>query len=576
MNKNKSLFSLIGKHKKNVFFGVIGLTMVDAIMLLIPIIVGNVITQLSEMESSAISINIINKSALYLLVCGVVMAFFRFVWRYFLMGTARRIERDLREEYFLRLQRLPMKFFNNYNAGDLMARGVNDIETIKMACGFGIVVAYDGIVLLAFIFVCMFLISPEFTIYASLPFILMSFFIIKYGHAIERLFLNVQKSFSKLTEETRRIVFSIKVIKSLNDQKNQINKFTLRSKSYESENMKLIKIWAGYQPVITFMAGISILVLIFVGSNMVLEGKITIGNFSSLMVYLTMLSWPVIAMGLAVDYLKRGTACITRVQEVISESEEDDESALKNIDNIEKIELRNVNFSYNDSARLKNLSFTIEKSSNLGITGKTGSGKSTLLSLILKFNKARNIYINDIEINLINKSSIRSKILYVPQEPIIFSGILRENVSFFENNVDEEKVIQCLGISNFLKDLNNMPDGLDTIIGERGLNLSGGQRQRLSLARALYQNPEVLILDDTLSSLDVETELSILRNLKKHFSDRILIVVSSRISTIYSFENILVLDNGEIIQSGNSNHLENDEGLFKDLVKIQKILPSEN
>ena len=165
MNKNKSLFSLIGKHKKNVFFGVIGLTMVDAIMLLIPIIVGNVITQLSEMESSAISINIINKSALYLLVCGVVMAFFRFVWRYFLMGTARRIERDLREEYFLRLQRLPMKFFNNYNAGDLMARGVNDIETIKMACGFGIVVAYDGIVLLAFIFVCMFLISPEFTIY---------------------------------------------------------------------------------------------------------------------------------------------------------------------------------------------------------------------------------------------------------------------------------------------------------------------------------------------------------------------------------------------------------------------------
>jgi len=221
MNKNKSLFSLIGKHKKNVCFGVIGLTMVDAIMLLIPIIVGNVITQLSEMESSAISINIINKSALYLLVCGVVMAFFRFVWRYFLMGTARRIERDLREEYFLRLQRLPMKFFNNYNAGDLMARGVNDIETIKMACGFGIVVAYDGIVLLAFIFVCMFLISPEFTIYASLPFILMSFFIIKYGHAIERLFLNVQKSFSKLTEETRRIIFSIKVIKSLNDQKTQ-------------------------------------------------------------------------------------------------------------------------------------------------------------------------------------------------------------------------------------------------------------------------------------------------------------------------------------------------------------------
>ena len=576
MNKNKSIFSLISKYKKNVFLGIFALTMVDAIILLIPLIIGNVITQLSEIESLVISRNVINKSALHLLICGLIMAFFRFVWRYFLMGTARKIEKSLREEYFLKLQSLPMKFFNNYNAGDLMARGVNDIETIKMACGFGIVVAYDGVVLLTFIFISMFLISPEFTMYASLPFVLMSFFIVKYGNVIESLFLNVQKAFSKLTEETRRIVFSIKVIKSLNDQENQIGRFTTRSKSYESENMQLIKIWAGYQPLITFLAGISILILIFMGSNMVLEKKITIGNFSSLMVYLTMLSWPVVAMGLAVDYLKRGTASVTRIQEVMSELEEDDESILKNINNIKKIEFRNVNFSYNDSVGLKDFSFKIEKGSNLGITGRTGSGKSTLLSLILKSNKAKNIYINDIEINLINKSSIRLEILYVPQDPVIFSGTLKQNVSFFENNIDEEKVIKCLEISNFLKDLKNMPNGLDSIIGERGLSLSGGQRQRLSLARALYQNPEVLMLDDTLSSLDVETELSILRNLKKYFANKILIVVSSRISTIYSFENILVLDNGKIVQSGNSNHLERNEGLFKDLIKIQKILPSEN
>ncbi len=576
MNKNNSLFSLLVNHKKNIFFGIIGLTMVDGIMLIIPLIIGDVIMELSAVKSLQSSTNVINKSALYLLICGTIMAFFRFVWRYFLMGTARRIEKDLRDRYFFRLQRLPMRFFNTHNAGDLMARGVNDIETIKMACGFGVVLVYDGVLLLGFIFISMFLISPEFTIYTSVPFILMAVLITKYGGAIQNLFLNVQEAFSALTEEARKIIFSIKAIKALNDQENQIDKFSVKSKSYEFENMQLIKIWAGYQPLITFFTGISILILIFMGSNMVYDNKITIGDFSSLMVYLTMLSWPVIAMGMAVDYIRRGNASISRVKEIINEVEDDDELTLEDLSRIQKIEFKNTNFSYDSSTNLRNLSFVVTRGSSLGITGKTGSGKSTLLNLILKFDKAENIYINDINVNKIKKSSIRSKILCVPQEPTIFSGTVRENVSFFDKNVKDKEVMKCLLTSNFIDDLRNLPNGLDSLVGERGLSLSGGQRQRLCLARALYQNPDVLILDDNLASLDVDTELSILKNLKKYFSDKILISVSSRISSIYSFDNILVLDNGKIVQHGSSDYLETTDGLFKDLIKIQRILPSES
>mgnify|MGYP002701152581 FL=1 len=308
---------------------------------------------------------------------------------------------------------------------------------------------------------------------------------------------------------------------------------------------------------------------------MVVADKISLGDFSALMLYLTMLSWPVIAMGLAVDWLKRGNVSLKRVQEVMSNIEELDESSLMNIESIESIKFNNVNFSYTKKPLLKDINFEVSKGVSLGLTGKTASGKSALASLMLKFNRTENIYINEVDINLINKNSLRSKISYVPQEPIIFSGSIRDNLTFFSKNFNNKKAQESLYISKFSKDVELMPDGLDTIVGERGLSLSGGQRQRLSIARAIYQNPEVLIIDDTLSSLDVDTELSLIDNLKNHFSNKILIIVSSRISIIYGFDNIIVLDKVSIIEEGNSKTLTKNNGLFSELLKVQKILPKE-
>ena len=571
--KSKSIVTLFKSHKKQIIFGLLGLTAVDAFQLLVPRIIGSVITHLSEENNY--SETFINKSGLYLVICGLLMAIFRFVWRFFLLGTSRKIEKELRDNYFFKLQSLPMNFFNNNKAGDLMARGVNDIEQIKMACGFGIVVAYDGILLLLFILLSMLSISVEFTLYAGIPFVLVSFLILGYGEKIEKLFLSVQKSFSELTEEVRKIIYSIKAIKALNDENNQVQKFYKKSKDYEFHNMNLIKIWAGYQPLVTFFTSISIFILILFGSNLVLADKISLGDFSALMLYLTMLSWPVIAMGLAVDWLKRGNVSLKRVQEVMSNIEESDETGLMNIEYIESIKFNNVNFSYTEKPLLKDINFEVFKGGSLGLTGKTASGKSALTSLMLKFNRAENIYINEVDINLINKNSLRSKILYVPQEPIIFSGSIRDNLTFFSKDFNNNKAQESLSISKFSKDVELMPDGLDTIVGERGLSLSGGQRQRLSIARAIYQNPEVLIIDDTLSSLDVDTELSLIENLKNHFSEKILIIVSSRISTIFGFDNIIVLDNGSIIEEGDSKTLTKNNGLFSELLKVQKILPKE-
>tara|TARA_Y100001936_G_scaffold245541_2_gene287642 strand:- start:1659 stop:3398 length:1740 start_codon:yes stop_codon:yes gene_type:complete len=570
--KSKSIISLFKSHRKQIFFGLLGLTAVDALQLFVPRIIGDVITHLTELTHSS-STEFINKSAFLLILCGLLMAFFRFVWRFFLLGTSRRIEKNLRDQYFMKLQNLPMDFFNNNKAGDLMARGVNDIEQIKMACGFGIVVAYDGILLLLFILLSMLSISVEFTLYAGVPFLIVSFLIIKYGEKIENLFLNVQKSFSDLTEEVRKIIYSIKAIKSLNDEENQLQRFHAKSKDYESQNMSLIKLWAGYQPLVTFFTSISIFILILFGSNLVIEDKISLGDFSTLMLYLTMLSWPVVAMGLAVDWLKRGNVSLERVNEVMRENEEEDESSLQDIKDIDSIRFNNSNFSFTEKPFIKDLKFTVNKGSTLGITGKTASGKSAITSLILKFNNTENLFINDIDINKINKASLRSKILYVPQEPIIFSGSIRDNISFFDTNFNYRKCNQSLEVSKFFDDVSKMPSGLDTLVGERGLSLSGGQRQRLSIARAVYQSPDVLIIDDTLSSLDVGTELGIISNLKNYYKDKILIVVSSRISTVYSFDNILVLNNGSIIESGNVETLIENNGLFTDLLNVQRVLP---
>ena len=338
-------------------------------------------------------------------------------------------------------------------------------------------------------------------------------------------------------------------------------------------NINLIKIWAGYQPLITFLSGLSIFVFIFFGSNMVLEGKLSIGDFSALMVYLTMLSWPVVAMGLAVDWLKRGNACLSRVDKIMTQDTEANEAGLAKIEKIDKVSFDNVSFTKDSNNILSNINFNIKKGSSLGITGKTGAGKTTLINLLLKYSYSDNIKINNISINDIDKNSIRKKIVYVPQNPVIFSGTLAENVSFFEENPDENKIIECLRISGFINDLERMKNGLNEIVGERGVSLSGGQRQRVSIARAIYQNPEMIILDDTLSSLDVDTELQILRNIKDTFREKFLIVISSRVSTIFLFDEIIVLDSGEIVQKGSSKSLEEQEGLFKDLLAIQRILP---
>lgn len=571
--KKQNLYSLLKNHKKNIFFGIIGLTMVDMMQLIVPILVGNVIDAIYSSDDSVQIIDIINSSAFYLIICGIIMAIFRFVWRFFLLGTSRRIEKSLRDNYFRKIQKLPKESYEKNTVGDFMARGVNDIETIKMACGFGIVVAYDGIVLLTFIFISMFFISPIFTLYASIPFLIMGVLILKYGDLIETLFINVQASFSKLTEEARKIIYSIRVIKSLNVQKDQLNNFKIKSKEYEKVNLSLVKIWAGYQPLITFFTGVSIFIFIFIGSKMVFQNEISIGEFSSLMVYLTMLGWPVVAMGLAVDWLKRGNACLTRVNSIILQNSEIDESDLNKIGSIQKISFNKVDYLENNKKILENLNFNIARGSSLGITGKTGSGKTSIANLILKNIYSKNIYFNDLEINDINKNSIREKVLFVPQNPVIFTGTIKDNVTFFVNEDDDKRVLKCLEISGFIKDLKNLTKGLGELVGERGVSLSGGQRQRLSIARALYQEPEVLIIDDTLSSLDVDTELQILKNLKKEYKEKFLIIISSRISTIYSMDNILVLDSGKIVESGNSKELKEKKGLFSELLNIQKILP---
>ena len=314
-SNKKSLTTLLLKYKYSVIAGLIALTVVDLCQLSVPIIIQRVVDTLTEENSTYSDLN---KYAVYILILAALMSLFRFGWRYFLMGASRKLEQSLRNEFFSHLQSLDFDFFNKRKTGDLMAHTVNDIETIRMACGLGMIIAYDGIFLLIFIMIAMLYISPELTLYAFIPFPILGLIIYRFGRFIETGFTKIQNSFSQLTESARGAVSAIKVIKAYVAEDDEKKKFEASSSDYLDKNLKLIKIWAFFQPLITLIAGIAIVVFIWLGGIKTITFDITLGNFAAMLVYLTMLSWPMMALAWAYDLIKRATASLNRINEVFA------------------------------------------------------------------------------------------------------------------------------------------------------------------------------------------------------------------------------------------------------------------
>jgi len=570
LNKKKTLRSLILRYKFPILVGIIALSIVDFSQLSIPLIIEKAIDALTIRGAG---LQALTRYALYILGLAVVMSFFRFFWRYFILGASRKIEFTLRNEFFTHLQRLSFDFYGERKVGDLMALTVNDIEAIRMACGIGVVVAYDGILLFVFILAAMAYVSPTLTLYAIIPFPILGFIVAKFGKMIEDRFEKVQASFSELTEKARESISGVKVVKAFVKEKSEVEDFENTSNEYLGVNLGLIKIWGVYQPLITFIAGIATAIFLWVGGRSTITLGITLGDFAAISIYLGMLTWPMVAMGWAVDIIKRGNASIKRVNEILlTRPEIADSPDSVDIEIKGKIEFRDLSFTYpNGKKALTNIKLTIPEGTSLGITGGTASGKSTLLKLLMKIIEPSEgqIFTDGIDLRKIKKDSLRKGLIFLPQETVIFSGTIRDNIAFMNPDVSDEEIIEAAKLAEIYNEIESFPGGLDARVGERGLSLSGGQRQRIALARAILLKPKVLILDDVLSSLDLRTEGLVLRNLLQFMNGKTIIVVSSKVPSISGFDKIAVLEKGKLIELGTHDDLMNRDGIYTRLYKIQ-------
>ena len=569
MTKKKTLFSLLLKYKYSFLAGLVALSVVDFCQLSIPLIIERVIDALT-LEDATISD--ISKYGLYMLIIAITMSVFRFFWRYFIMGAARKIEQSLRNEFFAHLQSLNFDFFSGKKVGDLMAHTVNDVETLKFACGLGVLVAYDGIFLLVFIFGAMLYISPQLTLYAFIPFPILGIVIYMFGKMIEQRFQKVQDAFSELTESARESISGIKVVKALVRHDQELADFAESSNNYLDKNLSLIKIWGVYQPIITFAAASATAIFLWLGGIDTITLDITLGSFAAILVYLTMLTWPMMAMGWAVDIIKRGNASLNRINAVLANKPKSlSEPNAIEVEIEGNIEFRDLTFSYNGNTVLNDVSLKIPIGQALGITGATGSGKTTLFHLLSRIEEPPDgsIYIDNLDVKTIKRDSLRHGVIYVPQETTVFSGTIEDNISFMNPEITDEQIENSAKVAEIYDEIMKFPGGFKARVGERGLSLSGGQRQRLALARAILLKPKVLILDDVFSSLDLKTESLVLKNLRREMKGSTLLAISSRVPSISGFDKIAVFDEGKLAELGTHQELMAESGIYHGLYKIQ-------
>jgi ATP-binding cassette subfamily B protein len=569
LSRKHTLTSLILENKTALALGLTALSIVDAAQLTIPLVIQKAVDALASPRGGSPT-----KYALVLIAIGSLMAVFRFIWRWFLLGAARRVEQKLRNDFFAHLGLMSLDFFKERKPGDIMAHTVNDIEAVRMACGLGLVIAYDGILLLVFILSAMLYISPSLTLYAAIPFPVLGIVIYRFGRSIEKRFERVQESFSELTEKARETLSGIKIVKAYVREDDERRQFAEKSKDYLYKNLALARLSSIYQPLIVFLAGTAGAIFLLLGGRSAIMMEISLGDFAAVLVYLGMLSWPMMALGWAVDIVKRGNASLNRINEILAlPPEEKDIPGALDIEIKGDITVRNLSYSYPEgNLALDGVSLNIEEGEAFGITGATGSGKTTLLKLILRVIEPDfdTIFLNgSFDIRKIKISCLRKGIVFVPQEAFIFSGSIRDNIAFMNKDITDGEIVEAARIAQIYEDVMGFKDGFDTLIGERGLTISGGQRQRLALARALVMKPRILVLDDVLSSLDLKTESEVLRNLRRTMRGRTLIVVSSRVPSISGFDRIAVLDEGKVVELGSHEELIEQDGIYASLYSVQ-------
>ncbi len=502
----------------------------------------------------------------------LISGFFLFLTRQTIIIVSREIENDLRNDFLGHILIQDMRYFHYHPTGEIMALATNDISAVRNFLGPGIMYTSETIV--NFILAISFMISLNFelTLVAVLPIPLISYAVYKIGKSINHKFELVQEQFSVLTTKAQENLSGIKVVKAYVRENSEIESFRRLSLDYMKKNLKLAKVQSFSFPMMFLLTGFSVMIVLFVGGNKIINEVMTIGELTAFIIYLGLLTWPIISLGWIINLTQRAEASMKRLCEVFDNrpSIEDSSSITNSIIPIKgEIEFKNVNFRYSKELPfvLKDINLKINSGETLGIIGHTGSGKTTLVNLIPRLFEVKEgeLLIGGKDIKTFPFKSLRTSIGYVPQETFLFSETIENNIAYSEQNFEKDKVIQASQISQIYKDVDNFPKRFETLLGERGINLSGGQKQRTSIARAILADPKILILDDAFSAVDTYTEEEILNGLKEIMERRTAILISHRVSTLKNSDRIIVLSDGMIAETGSHESLIQQEGIYADI-----------
>ncbi len=574
----------IKKNIKYLILGVLVLVIVDGVQLLIPRVIQIAIDNLGV--ESFTQRHLAGYMLLIFLMSGVI-AIMRYFWRVLIIGTSWIIEKALRQDFYEHLIKLSQNFFNRAKIGDLMAHSTNDINAVRMLFGIGFVVAADIIIMTLATIVFMITINVRLTIYAIIPLPILSFAISYFGRKMHRRFTKVQSSFSALSGMVQESVSGIRVVKGFGQEKPERMKMNDYSYDYQENNVEMAKLTGLFHPFLAFIIGISMIIVLIFGGRETIMNEITIGEFVAFHAYLSMLVWPMIAIGWIVQLYQSGTASLKRLNKILDTEPEivDDETVDNSITVLKgDIEVKELTFRYPSSDKesgshdeseliFDNISFSLKRYHTLAIVGRTGCGKSTIVDLMTRiYNPPRNtIFIDNYEIYRIPLQVLRDNLVVVPQEIFLFSDTIANNIRFTNSQVTREEVEGAARTAQIDKEIAEFDYGYDTIIGERGVTLSGGQKQRLAIARAIIANPNILILDDSLSAVDTKTEKNLLDHLIELRKQRTTIIIAHRISSLQHANKIIVIDNMKIAESGSHYELLKKRNIYWDLYQKQKI-----
>ncbi|HOV27032.1 MAG TPA: ABC transporter ATP-binding protein [Pseudobacteroides sp.] len=574
MHELRYIKDVILKCKSRYIAGIICIFMVDILQMVLPKILGVLTDKLKS--GSFTKDDLINYSIL-IVVVSISTAIFRFLWRYLVFGVSKLLEKTLRERLYAQFQRLSPRYYNEHKTGDLMSHATNDIDNVRMMLGQGVALISDSLLLPTAILVMMILTGGfKLTLAAFSPMIFLVIVVVANVKNMHNRINRMQEAIADLTEKTRENIAGIRVVKSFVQESEELEKFKKSNLHNKEMNLKFVRIMSMLHPFVMAISYLTFAITLLYGGLKVIYGDITIGDFVTFAGYLLQLIWPIAALGWVTSIFQKGIVSLKRVNLLMDEVPDiiDDNDCISK-DNINwKIEMKNLNFTYpgSENATLKNINISVEKGKTLAICGMTGSGKTTLINLIPRLYNTEpgTLFIDDIDINKISILSLRKNIGYVPQDTILFSATIKENINFFRD-FDDESIIKAAKAAGIHDDIMDFPKQYDTIVGERGVNLSGGQKQRISIARALIGNPSLLILDDCLSAVDTHTEAIILESLKEIMKERTSIIVSHRISAIKGADEIIMLDEGRIIERGNHNSLLEQKGKYHDLYQKQLL-----